>query len=454
MNFNSINPTTEKVVASYRMLSVEDEQDIVNRADEAQKIWANVALANRIAVMRRIADVLRRDVEDIATLITTEMGKPIVQAHSEVMKCASVCEYMADIAPAILARQLVELEDGPAEILSEPYGLVLCIMPWNFPLWQFFRFAAPALLVGNGILLKHASTTWGCALRAAAVCLEAGLPEHVVSCLMIGIPRVSFVLADPRVRAITLTGSVQAGSSVASQTGTQLKKTVLELGGNDAYIVCNDADMNVTVEACVASRIINSGQSCIAAKRFIVHQSVHDEFVARVAERFDSLVVADPMDPRTEVGPLASSKAREVLLDQVLQCLDKGGRIATKRLFDEVPQRGFFLCPTLMTDLYLDTPAFRDELFGPVAGVFSYQTDDEAVELANNSEYGLGGAVFSQNHGRAREIAREMECGMVAINDYVRSHPRLPFGGVKSSGYGRELGEAGLREFAMLKVVR
>ncbi len=453
MFFTSINPATETQFAKHRDLGTKDVFNTVGRANDGQKTWGRRPLEERAEILRRLADILDRETMDAATLITQEMGKPITQSIAEVQKCAAVCRYMADAALHALAPEPQALDGGKATITYEPLGVILAIMPWNFPLWQFFRFAAPALVAGNSILVKHAPSTWGSAVKAVAMCHEAGVPLEVVQCLLVEVHRVEGVILDPRVHAVTFTGSTAGGLAVAEAAGRAMKKCVLELGGNDAYIVCNDADLDVTVNACVASRCNNGGQSCIAAKRFIVHESVIKEFTFRVARRFDALVVGDPMDPATDIGPMATRDLRNNLLDQILDALDKGAYLATKRHVNETPDIGHYLCPVLLSEVPLDSRLFTEETFGIASGVFQFSTDEEAIELANNSQYGLGAAVFSADEARARSIVSRIECGVVAINDYVRSDPRLPFGGKKMSGYGRELGIAGLREFVNIKVI-
>ena len=453
MFFTSSNPATETEFAKHRALDTKDVFDTVSRANDGQKIWGRRPLEERAEILRRLANILERDITDVATLITHEMGKPITQSIAEVQKCAVVCRYMADAALHVLAPELQAIDGATATITYEPLGVILAIMPWNFPLWQFFRFAAPALIAGNSILVKHAPSTWGSAVKAVAMCHEAGVPIEVVQCLLVEVHRVEAVIIDPRVHAVTFTGSTAGGLAVAEAAGRALKKCVLELGGNDAYIVCNDANLDVAVDACVASRCNNSGQSCIAAKRFLVHESVIEEFASRVAKRFDALVVGDPMDPATEIGPLATKDLRNNLLDQILDALDKGAYLSTKRQINETPEIGHYLCPVLLSGVSLDSRLFTEETFGIAIGVFPFSTDEEAVKLANNSQYGLGAAVFSADESRAKQIAARIDCGMVAINDYVRSDVRLPFGGKKMSGYGRELGVAGMREFVNIKVI-
>jgi len=424
---------------------------IIASAADAQHAWSEQSVADRVSVVVRLANVLDEYRDKAAEQITLEMGKPLSQARAEVEKCASVCRYMAIIAPSVLADEAINAGFRESCVRAEPLGLILSIMPWNFPMWQFFRFAAPALLAGNGVLLKHAPSTMGCALLAVDICRKAGIPEGLVSALLIDVPQVESVIAHPLVSAVTFTGSTKGGRSVAELAGRNIKRTVLELGGSDAYVVLDDADLDVAVNACVTGRLLNAGQSCIGAKRYLVHSSLHDEFVERTAHRFDAAIIGHPMDAATEVGPLARADLRQTLLDQVSESLLKGARRATHRSQDDVPSSGWYVPPMLLVNVDSANPAFREELFGPVATVTPFDTDVEAVRLANDSVYGLGAAVFSKDHARARSIADRLHVGTVFINDFVRSHSALPFGGVKQSGYGRELGRWGMLEFVNIK---
>ncbi len=454
MIFTTTNPATEEVIATYCETDPLDVLDMIGGAEYEQMIWAKRSIEYRARIVKRLAEILIRDMEESAQLITEEMGKPIGQSRSEILKCAETCRFIAELARVALSSEEQEIEGARATITYAPLGVVVAIMPWNFPFWQFIRFAAPALMAGNGILLKHAPNTLGCALKLVAMCREAGVPKELVQCFLIDVVRVETLIGDTRVRAVTFTGSTTGGQAVSQLAARHVKKTVLELGGNDAYIVCNDADLNVTVEACVVARCLNAGQSCVAAKRFLVHSSLYEEFTARVAERFDAMVVGDPMDPSTQIGPIARADLRDTLLEQIQHSLKQGATQATKRLVTDVPKRGFYVPPVLLSNVTTESKLFREEVFGPVAGVFSFRSDEHAIELANDSRYGLGAAVFSQDLDRARSLASEIESGMVSINDFVRSDMRLPFGGTKYSGYGRELGVAGLREFTNVKVIR
>ena len=454
MKFTSINPATESVVAAYDEHSEEHVQGALQFAYDASCAWRGSSPASRRDLVIRIADALASARESLAQVMTVEMGKPIEQSRAEVDKCVATCRYLATVAEGVLQSEVVDVDGAPAELRYEPMGVVLAIMPWNFPLWQFIRFAVPAFLAGNAVVLKHAPNVMGSAERMVSVLHEAGVPEHLVQQLRVHEPAVASVIADARIRAVTFTGSTRGGSAVAALAGAAVKKSILELGGNDPYIILDDADVARAVEACVRGRMVNSGQSCIAAKRYLVHASLVDDVTQRLAAAFDALRVGDPMDPATEIGPIARADLRDGLLDQVQRSVALGARVVTRRTQADMPVRGWYVAPTLLVGAQHDSPLFREELFGPVAGVWSFTTDDEAIALANDSRYGLAAAVFSRDAARASRIATQLECGTVAVNDFVRSDMRLPFGGVKDSGYGRELGTIGLREFTSIKVIR
>ena len=434
--------------------SLERVHTVLATAHTASCTWSATSHTSRREIVERIADVLDALRDELAHMMTVEMGKPLSQARAEVDKCSAACRYLASVAATTLASEWIDIDGARTELRYDPMGVVLAIMPWNFPLWQFIRFAAPAILAGNAVVLKHAPNVMGSAELMVSALHEAGVPFDLVQHLRIDETAVARVIADPRIRAVTFTGSTRAGSAVAALAGAAVKKTILELGGNDPYIVFGDADIAAAVEACVRGRMVNSGQSCIAAKRFLVHASVLGEVTERLAAAFDALRVGDPMDDATEIGPLARRDLRDGLLDQVERSLALGARVLTHRSQSDMPVNGWYVAPMLLTDASQESPLFREELFGPVAGVWSFTTDEEAVAMANDSRYGLAAAVFTQDSERATRIAAQLQCGTVAINDFVRSDVRLPFGGVKDSGYGRELGTIGLREFTSIKVIR
>lgn len=459
MTFNSTNPYTGKFLASYPSNTQAETHAILDSAAQAQVRWGLTPIGDRASILRVIAEILTARVPELAVRITQEMGKPIVQARAEIVKCASVCGFMADNAEAILAPQCVKTEFESAYVYFDPLGTVLSIMPWNFPYWQFFRFAAPALMAGNAVLLKHAPTTWGCAFDIVEVCLAGGLPKGLVQCLLLDVPDIEAVIADPRVHAVTFTGSTRGGAAVGALAGKYIKKSVLELGGSDAYVILEDADVDAAARDCATSRCVNSGQSCIAAKRFIVHADVARGFTDLLTKYMTERIVGDPMLEETEIGPLARVDLQETLIDQVRRATTGVGSnsgsavklLSGNRDCDSGPLAASQ--PLVIEGAGPGNPAFDEELFGPVAAVATFTTDDEAISLANHSIYGLGSAVFTADMVRAERFERELQAGMVFVNTFARSDPSLPFGGVKQSGYGRELGTNGVREFVNVKTV-
>lgn len=452
--FTTINPTTEAELERYVWHTPAQVDRVIARAASAQHAWAQQPLQHRLDIIRRLGAVLHAHADQIAHRITMEMGKPIVQARAEAEKCVTVCDYYADHAGAFLADLPVATSYARSSVRFDPLGVVLSIMPWNFPFWQFIRFVVPAVAAGNGVLLKHAPSTMGCALLAVELCHRAGIPEELVQALIIDIPDVERVIADARVRAVTFTGSTGGGAAVAALAGSYVKKTVLELGGSDAYIVCDDADVEHAARQCVASRCINSGQSCIAAKRFIVQASVADAFTEAVIAHMASQVVGDPLSPGTTIGPMARMDLRDALVDQVHRTVHAGAHLVFPRdPLDHGQRRGWFIAPSVLTGVQRSMPAAIEEVFGPVAVILTAETDDEAVAIANASRFGLGAAVFTADASRADAMVAKLDAGNVFVNDYVRSDARMPFGGVKDSGYGRELGPFGLREFVNVKSV-
>lgn len=452
MPFSSVNPATDEVIATYAEHGPADVENVLARADAAQKEWGRRSRAERAEIIRRLGEVLREGATRAGRIITAEMGKPLGQAVSEVVKCATACSVMADYADDVLRDRVVASEFRSSVVRSEPMGLILSIMPWNFPFWQFFRFAAPALIAGNGVLLKHAPTTFGSALEAVRLCREAGLPDGLVDVLFIDVPAVEDVIADKRIRAVTFTGSTRGGMAVGALAGRYVKKSVLELGGSDAYVVLEDADLDHAVRTCVESRCINSGQSCIAAKRFIVHEGIASIFTERMIQLMRERVVGDPLDASTQIGPMARRDLRDALLDQISRAV-AAGAVASDDPLRGLPGRGFFIRPLVLSDVAGNNPVAQEELFGPVAMVMTFSTDDEALRIANGTSFGLGAAVFTKDSRRADLFTRELHAGNVFVNDFVRSDARFPFGGVKDSGYGRELGIEGLHEFVAVKTV-
>ncbi|TMA81522.1 MAG: NAD-dependent succinate-semialdehyde dehydrogenase [Deltaproteobacteria bacterium] len=449
--FTSVDPSTGRTIATYETLRADEIDARLGRAVEAYGRWRSVPVAARADVLTGVADLLdaRRDV--YARLITDEMGKLLVDARAEVAKCATGCRYYAEHAARMLAPEPVATEATRSYVTFDPLGPVLAVMPWNFPFWQVFRFAAPTIVAGNVALLKHAANVSGAALAIESVWRDAGAPDGVFQTLLVPSGDVAALIADDRVRAVTLTGSEHAGTSVAENAGRVCKKCVLELGGSDPFIVLADADPVRAAHAAVKARVVNSGQSCIAAKRFIAVGAVADPFTRAFADAMRALRVGDPRDAATDVGPLARGDLRDELVRQIDGSLAAGAR----RLIAPatVPSAGFFFPPTVLADVHPGMPAFDEEVFGPVAAVVTADSDADAIALANRSRYGLGGSIWTRDAAHAEALAHELDCGMVFVNDLVRSDPRLPFGGVKRSGYGRELSHYGIHEFVNVRTV-
>lgn len=452
MAIESINPATGESIKVYRPMDDVEVESALDEACLAWRGWRRTDIAERADLMRRAAVILRERSEEYARLMTAEMGKPIAQARAEIEKCASACEFYAEKAVTFLAPEEVETEASHSFVSYEPLGPVLAVMPWNFPFWQVFRFAAPALMAGNGGILKHASNVYGCALAIEAIFRAAGFPEHLFRTLVIGSDQVASVIDDRRIAAVTLTGSTPAGQAVASRAGQALKKTVLELGGSDPYVVLADADLELAVAACVTGRLQNTGQSCIAAKRFIVVAEIYDEFQERLLQAMSEKTFGDPYDENMDLGPMAKESLRDELHDQVVRSIEAGAKCL---LGGEIPDRpGAFYPPTLLTQVGAGMPAYHEELFGPVATLIRASDEAEAIMIANDTPFGLGAAVFTSDLDHGTDIARrELHAGACFVNDFVRSDPRLPFGGIKESGYGRELGVFGIREFVNIKTV-
>ncbi len=452
MTIQSVNPATGEVVRTFPELTPPEVEVRLARASQAARHWARTAVSERVRVLARAAEILDAEKETFGRLMTLEMGKPFRAAVDEATKCATACRYYAANATAFLADEPVNVEGERAFVAFQPLGVVLAVMPWNFPFWQVIRFAAPALSAGNVSLLKHASNVPQCALAIEDLFHRAGAPADVFQTLLIGSERVADIIADPRIAAATLTGSENAGSSIGAAAGKHIKKTVLELGGSDPFIVMPSADLDAAVATAVQARVINNGQSCIAAKRFIVHESIADDFVEGFVARMQKLVVGDPMDERTHVGPLAMRQIRDELHAQVQETVKRGARVLTGG--SARAGVGWYYEPTVLTDVPAGSPAYHAELFGPVASIFRAGDLDGALRIANDSHFGLGAAAWTRDEREAECFARELQAGSVFINGMVASDPRFPFGGVKKSGYGRELSARGLREFVNIKTVR
>lgn len=446
--FQSINPATGEVIGHYEAETPTRIAERLTQAAQAQRDWASRPFAERGALFRQLAKHLRAQKEALADLITDEMGKIRVESLAEVEKCAGQCDYYADNAERLLAPDEVPTDARKSVVVYEPVGVVLAIMPWNFPFWQVFRYSVPALMAGNVTLLKHAPNVFGCALAIEAAFRAAGFPDGIFQSLVADTDAVEQLLADDRVGMVTLTGSERAGSAVASLAGRHIKKSVLELGGSDAFIVLADADLDKAAEAAVQSRMMNAGQVCIAAKRFLVEASVKAAFTETLKARIERLVQGDPRLPETHMGPLARIDLAETLERQVQTALAEGATLLTGGT-----RRGCHFAPTLLDGVSPDSIVFREETFGPVAALTEVADADEAVQLANQSRYGLSATIWTGDVGRAERLSRRLEVGSVFINAVVRSDSRLPIGGVKKSGYGRELSEAGIKDFCYTKTV-
>lgn len=452
MAIETVNPATGERLRSFDALNEREIESKLSAAHTASVTWRRASLEQRTQVLHRAADLLEERKMEYGRLMTTEMGKTIRSAVDEAVKCARGCRYYAENAARILADEPVAIDGERSFVAFEPIGVVLAIMPWNFPFWQVIRFAAPAIAAGNAGLLKHASNVPQCSLALEQLFEEAGAPGGVFQSLLIGSDAVGGILADDRVAAVTLTGSEGAGRSVASIAGKHIKKTVLELGGSDAFIVMPSADLDAAVSTAVSARAINNGQSCIAAKRFIVAEAIYDGFVRRFVAKMQSLVVGDPMDEKTDVGPLAMAQIRDDLDDQVKRSVAAGARLA----LGGKPRdgKGFFYEPTVLADVPHSAPAMCEETFGPVAAIVRARDAEEAIAIANDSRFGLGSAAWTRDSKETEQFVRGLAAGSVFINGMVASDPRFPFGGVKKSGYGRELADFGLREFVNIKTVR
>jgi succinate-semialdehyde dehydrogenase/glutarate-semialdehyde dehydrogenase len=448
----SVNPATGETLREYPEADERQVAALLQAADRAYAEWRGASFAERAALMRRAAALLRERQRDHAVLMAEEMGKPVAQGRGEIEKCAWVCDWFAEHAERLLVPEDVATDASRSFVTFTPLGVVLAVMPWNFPFWQVVRFAAPAFMAGNAGVLKHAGNVSGCALAVEAVFKDAGFPEGLFKAALVGSRRVAGLIAAPEVRAVTLTGSTGAGRAVAARAGEALKKTVLELGGSDPYVVLEDADLEAAAETCVTSRLINSGQSCIAAKRFIVVEEVRSRFEELFVEKMKARRVGDPRDEATEVGPLARHDLRDELHQQVARSVERGARVLLGGT--PPPGRGAYYPPTVLTDVRKGMPAFDEELFGPVAAIVGVPDETAAVRAANDSPFGLGAAVFTRDAARGERLAADaLEAGSCFVNSLVKSDPRLPFGGIKESGYGRELSSFGIREFVNVKTV-
>ncbi len=451
-NITTVNPANGAPIHEYEQTSDGGIEAAIQNANAASSEWRSTDFPSRAALLKRTAVLLKEKKKDLAARMTEEMGKPFGQGMSEAEKCAWACEYAAEHGAGFLQPEPVDTEFTRSYVSFQPLGAILAIMPWNFPFWQLFRFGASALMAGNTIVLKHAPGTLGCGIDIEKLFKDAGFPAGVMQTVIVDNDRAPDLIRHPLIRAVTLTGSTGAGRAVAAAAGTELKKCVLELGGSDPYLILDDADINHAASACVTSRLINSGQSCIAAKRFIAMESVHDDFVDAVIAEMEARSVGDPLEEATDIGPLAREDLRDNLHRQVTESIKDGAICRTGGTLPKSP--GFYYPPTVLTGVEPGMSAFDEELFGPVAAVVRARDEEHAIDLANRTVYGLGAGVFTRDAARGEAIARDrLLAGSVAVNDFVKSDPRLPFGGILDSGYGRELGKQGIREFINVKTI-
>ena len=448
----SINPYTAKVVGEYKDYSPAEVDEIIQETDRAFQSWKQTSFTQRSVYMKNLQSRLIEQKEDLAHLIVSEMGKVKREAIGEIEKCAFVCGFYAENAASFLHNEPVKTEASESYISYQPLGTILAIMPWNFPFWQVFRFLAPALMAGNTGILKHSSNVTGCALAIERLVTESGFPGNVFRSIVISSKDIKRVINNPKIKAVTLTGSTPAGRSVASAAGEALKKSVLELGGSDPYIILGDADVKSAARLCVASRLINAGQSCIGAKRFIAVDSVYDLFRDEFVRLMAAAKYGDPLDPETSIGPLARADLRDELHQQVEKSREMGATILLGGYIPEV--NAPFYPPTVLENVVPGMPAYHEEMFGPVAVLFRVKTDEEAIRIANDTVFGLGAGIYTSDIEKGKLMAeRGLEAGCVFVNDFVKSDPRLPFGGIKESGYGRELSLIGIREFVNVKTI-
>lgn len=447
----SINPSTGEINREFELYSQEKINEAVRKSRNAFSEWKNLDISERAEYLTNAANVLRRRKKELGEIITSEMGKPIKESIPEVEKCAWVLEYFAENTERFLEPEIVETDAQKAYVSFEPRGTILCIMPWNFPFWQALRFASPALSGGNVVLLKHSSYVPLCALELEKVFSEAGFPEGVFRTLLINGSTASSLIKRNEIDAVSLTGSVSAGQKVAEVCGQNMKKFVLELGGSDPFIVLADADIEKAAKIAVASRFLDAGQSCIAAKRFIVEESIAEDFTSKFVEHASNLKVGDPMDPDTDIGPLVRKEQIELLEEQVKDALSKGAKALLEG--GRLQKNGFFYSPIVLSNVTREMKVLKEETFGPVAPVIPVKDESSAIKVANDSELGLGASIWSEDRDKALRLAKEIEAGVVVVNSLVKSDPRLPFGGVKKSGIGRELSKFGLYEFMNIKSV-
>jgi len=447
----SINPATNILIAEYPVHTASEVTAIVGKTRNAYLAWKDTSFEYRSGLFRKLAGLLRSDKDRLARLMTSEMGKVIREANAEIEKCANACDFYAEHAESMLKDEIIASDASRSLVAFQPLGVILAVMPWNFPFWQVFRFAAPSLMAGNAALLKHASNVPGCALSIEELFVKAGFPSNVFSTLMIPSTMVEAVITNENVAAVTLTGSGPAGSMVASTAAKHIKKAVLELGGSDAFIVLEDADLDKAVSVAMTARLLNQGQSCIAAKRFIVVKTVEEEFTERLRMAVSGLTTGDPLDAATQVGPLARPDLVDDIERQVRDSLAAGARLICGGIRPPIP--GCYYMPTVLAGVRKGMPAYHEETFGPVFSIIAVASEQEAIAVANESEFGLGGSVWTRDLARGEKVARAVETGAMFVNGLTKSDPRLPFGGIKKSGYGRELASYGIKEFVNIKTI-
>ena len=450
--FYSVNPHNEEVVGEYPTMGHDRLTTVVNEVYDSWNLYKSTSFDQRKVWLKNVASVLRERKKEFAHLMTLEMGKPLLQGIAEAEKSAWVCDYYADNAESFLQDQIIETDASKSYITYQPLGVILAIMPWNFPFWQVFRFAAPSLMAGNGCLLKHSPNVTGCALIIEKIFSDAGFPDNIFKTIVTDIENVEAVIRNKKVAAVTLTGSTRAGKAVASIAGSEIKKCVLELGGSDPYIIMDDADLEAAAKSCVIGRMLNSGQSCIAAKRFLVFESVYDKFKDAFISELQTKKTGDPLDESNYIGPLARKDLRDTLHAQVQKTIEMGGKLTMGGYIPNGP--GFYYPPTILEEIPDGSPAWCEELFGPVASFIKVKNIEEAIEIANCTDYGLGAAIFTSDLTKGESIVKnQLNAGSGFVNSFVKSDPRLPFGGIKHSGFGRELSPLGIKEFVNVKTV-
>lgn len=450
--FKSINPANLEVIKTYNQMTIDEYSRIIIASDNHQKEWKETDFSHRKKLLKNAAEILLERKKELSHLMTIEMGKPIVQSRAEIDKCAWVCDYYADNGEKFLSDEIISTDAEKSFVSYQPLGIVLAIMPWNFPFWQVLRFAAPALMAGNSCILKHSPNVFGCAIEIEKIFVDAGFPENLFKSLIIPVDDVVKIINNPLIKAVTFTGSTAAGKAIASQAGAVLKKTVLELGGSDPYVILEDADIEKAVVACVNSRLLNTGQSCIAAKRFIIVESVYDKFETLFVDLMQSKKYGNPLKEEIDLGTIAREDLREKLHNQVLQSINKGAKLLIGGWIPDI--EGWYYPPTVLANVKKGMPAYEEELFGPVAALIKVKDTSEALTVANDTVYGLGAAIFTSDKIKGEELAKKyLDAGCCFVNDFVKSDPRLPFGGIKESGYGRELSLFGIREFVNIKSI-